>query len=273
MPDTTEKEYVLGTHDEEIARLGLQHRVWRPYSSKCWQRAGFTVGQRLIDVGAGPGLATSDLAEIVGPSGKVLALERSQKFCDHNRASCQIKGLDNVKVVQMDLVEDEIPEYGFDGAWCRWVMSFVVDPARVIRKVAKALNPGSNFALHEYVDYASWRAIPPAPLLEKFRTDVMLAWREAGGEPDVAAELPPILRDAGFDVVRAEPIVFTVQPKDYGWRWPAAFVNGNSKHMEEQGAMSHEDAEALRAEFAEMEADPHSIILSPVVLEIIAVKR
>jgi hypothetical protein len=43
--------------------------------------------------------------------------------------------------------------------------------------------------------------------------------------------------------------------------------------MEEQGAMSHEDAEALRAEFAEMEADPHSIILSPVVLEIIAVKR
>src|SRR5437762_1871503 len=26
----SEKDYVLGTHDEELLRLGLQHRVWRP---------------------------------------------------------------------------------------------------------------------------------------------------------------------------------------------------------------------------------------------------
>jgi hypothetical protein len=25
-----ERDYVLGTHDAEIARLGLQHRIWRP---------------------------------------------------------------------------------------------------------------------------------------------------------------------------------------------------------------------------------------------------
>lgn len=273
MPEAPEKAYVLGTHDEEIARLGLQHRVWRPYASACWQRAGFTVGQNLIDVGAGPGLATCDLAEIVGPSGRVLALERSQKFCDHNRASCEIKGLENVEIVQLDLVEDPMPANGFDGAWCRWVMSFVTDPARVVRKVAAGLKSGGAFALHEYVDYSSWRAIPPAPLMEKFRDDVMEAWRGAGGEPDIAVLLPPMLRDAGFDVIRAEPIVFTVQPKDYGWKWPAAFINGNSRHMENQGEMSGESAEALREEFRLMEADPESIILSPIVLEVIAVKR
>ncbi len=27
---TTDRDYVLGTHDEELERLGLQHRVWRP---------------------------------------------------------------------------------------------------------------------------------------------------------------------------------------------------------------------------------------------------
>src|SRR5437867_13080004 len=75
-----ERDYVLGTHDEELARLGLQHRVWRPVVLDCWQRAGITVGKRVLDVGAGPGYATVDLAEIVGPPGEVVALERSNKF-------------------------------------------------------------------------------------------------------------------------------------------------------------------------------------------------
>ena len=75
-----EGDYVLGTHEEELARLGLQHRVWRPVVLDCWQRAGISVGKRVLDIGAGPGYASIDLAEIVGPTGEVVALERSQNF-------------------------------------------------------------------------------------------------------------------------------------------------------------------------------------------------
>ena len=63
-----ENDYVLGTNDEELERLGLQHRVWRPIVLDCWRRAGITFGSRVIDVGAGPGFATMDLAELVGPT-------------------------------------------------------------------------------------------------------------------------------------------------------------------------------------------------------------
>ncbi len=63
-----DRDYVLGTHEKELARLGLQHRVWRPVVLDCWQKAGITVGKRVLDVGAGPGYATVDLAEIVGPT-------------------------------------------------------------------------------------------------------------------------------------------------------------------------------------------------------------
>ena len=74
-----ERDYVLGTHDEEIERLALQHRVWRPRASDAWRRAGFTQGQTILDVGCGPGHATLDLAEIVGQSGRVVALDRSRQ--------------------------------------------------------------------------------------------------------------------------------------------------------------------------------------------------
>src|SRR5438128_932191 len=45
----SDREYVLGTHDEELARLGLQHRVWRPVVLDCWNRAGITVGKRVLE--------------------------------------------------------------------------------------------------------------------------------------------------------------------------------------------------------------------------------
>src|SRR3954471_3621912 len=72
MSAARETDYVLGTHDDEVARLGLQHRVWRSVVTDCWMRVGITHGWRVIDVGSGPGYATADLAEIVGPTGTVL---------------------------------------------------------------------------------------------------------------------------------------------------------------------------------------------------------
>src|SRR6476619_1705376 len=106
---TTERDYVLGTHDEELARLGLQHRVWRPVVLDCWQRAGITVGKRVLDVGAGPGYATVDLAEIVGPTGEIVALERSENFIRAMEQACRARSLANVTIHQLDLVADELP--------------------------------------------------------------------------------------------------------------------------------------------------------------------
>src|SRR5207245_9539664 len=95
----SDRDYVLGTHDEELARLGLQHRVWRPVVLDCWQRAGITVGKRVLDVGAGPGYATVDLAEIVGPTGEIVALERSENFISGMEQGWPQRSLDHVNMI------------------------------------------------------------------------------------------------------------------------------------------------------------------------------
>src|SRR5206468_8251332 len=89
----SERDYILGTHDEELERLGLQHRVWRPRALDAWRRAGITAGQTVLDVGCGPGYAALDLAEIVGPSGRVVALDRSRRFLDALERSRDQRGL------------------------------------------------------------------------------------------------------------------------------------------------------------------------------------
>src|SRR5437660_12837206 len=132
----TERDYVLGTHDEEIARLGLQHRVWRPVALESWQKAGITVGSRVLDVGAGPGYATVDLAEIVGPTGEVVALERSSKFVRAMEEACRARSLTNVKIHELDLMTDDLPKGDYDFYWCRWVVSFGNDRSLLVKKLA-----------------------------------------------------------------------------------------------------------------------------------------
>ena len=99
----------------------------------CWSRAGITAGSKVIDVGAGPGYATVDLAEIVGPTGRILAIERSARFLEVAKQACAMRGLTNVQFRQADLMEEPLGQPGADVAWCRWVASFVASPEKLIR--------------------------------------------------------------------------------------------------------------------------------------------
>src|SRR4029434_9417082 len=100
---SAELDYVLGTHEEEISRLGLQHRIWRPVVLDCWQKAGITVGSCVLDVGAGPGYEATDLAEIVGRTGKVVAVERSSNFVRTLKERSQGESFRNVEIHELDL--------------------------------------------------------------------------------------------------------------------------------------------------------------------------
>src|SRR5690349_13834976 len=104
-----ERDYVLGTHDEEVMRLALQHRVWRRRALDAWIDAGFTSGQTLIDVGAGPGHATIDLAEIAGANGRVVAIDRSARFLDFLKRTAADRALKNISTFEADLDEDRFP--------------------------------------------------------------------------------------------------------------------------------------------------------------------
>jgi hypothetical protein len=101
----------------------------------------------------------------------------------------------------------------------------------------------------------------------------MANWREAGGEPDVALDLPGLLADAGFAVRHAAPLVFCVRPRDDAWRWPAEFVDVHLDRMLALGQADPAWAESVREELCAAEADPATLMITPLVLEIIADRR
>ena len=133
MSRSKERDYVLGTHEEELERLGVQHRAWRPVVLDCWKQAGITAGSKVLDVGAGPGYATVDLAEIVGSTGRVVAVERSGNFVEAIKNAARKGGFSNIDVHELDLMNDDLPGSSFDFAWCRWVLCFVSNPELLVQ--------------------------------------------------------------------------------------------------------------------------------------------
>lgn len=270
---TRETDYVLGTHDDEVARLGLQHRVWRDVVVECWRRVGITDGWRVLDVGSGPGYATADLAEIVGPTGSVIGIERSARFLEAARERCARRGLSNVEFREGDLMEISLGELNRDASWCRWVTNFVSSPKTLVEKIAGALRPGGVAIFHEYSDYLTFRFMPIRPALERFEIEVSESWKASGGDPDVARHLPGLLRAAGLRVIEIVPRVRTISPRDYTWQWPKSFIEINVRRLQELGRISNDLAADILREFHEADADPDSWFTTPMFLEIVARKE
>ena len=268
-----EGDYVLGTGDPEVERLGLQHLVWRPRASDAWRRAGFTVGQHLLDIGCGPGYATLDLAAIVGRTGKITAIDRSPAFLETLQERLASARIRNVATVDQDLDDGRLPALNADGAWIRWVFAFLTKPRQLVRAIHGALKPGAVVVIHEYFDYAEWRISPREPQFEEFVQAVIRSWRQSGGEPNIGLDLMGWLPKEGFEIRELRPIVDIITPRDFIWQWPSSFLDVGIKRLVSLGYLPETRAAEIRETFRRIEKDPDTRMITPGVLEIIATRR
>jgi ubiquinone/menaquinone biosynthesis C-methylase UbiE len=266
----SETNYVLGTNDAEIARLGLQHRVWLPYAAAAWGRAGFAQGQTIIDLGSGPGYVSLELAKIVGPGGRVVAVERSQRFLSHLESERSRLGLAQIETVQADLDDLVSLDVQADGLWCRWVCAFVRHPGELVARFRGMMKSGGAAVFHEYSEYRTWRLLPDSDELNYFVDRVIEVWRADGGEPDVGRSLPHWLEHSGFNVEVVRPIVEVLTPADPMWAWPRAFIESGSERLRSLGVFDADRAQRIRAAFTEAETVPGVRLITPTVLEVIA---
>lgn len=271
---TTRGDYVLGSHDAEIDRLGFQHAMWSELVHDAWSRAGLAAGQWVVDVGAGPGFATDDLAAIVGPGGGVTAVERSHRYLEHLRARAA-RSASRVAVHEHDLMLARIPRSGasdglHDAAWCRWVAMFVPSVPTLVERIRASLRPGGIAVFHEYAHYRTYGAQPPGQGITDFVEAAIASFREADGNPDAAGPVLEALRATGFRIREVRPIVRAARPGQPLWDWPAGFIRTYVPRLRELGRVDDAWCARVLADVADAERDPNAVLLTPMVLEIIA---
>jgi SAM-dependent methyltransferase len=165
---------------------------------------------------------------------------------------------------------DPIPVKEVDAAWARWIFAFLPDPKPALEKLVGALKPGGALVIHEYIDYQTWRLAPRAPNFERFVDEVVANWRASGGEPDIARDLPAWLTEMGLKLESLKPYVDVVSRDDNVWRWPIGFFDIHIDRLLELNRITPETAKDMRDEFARVSEQPGTLMVTPLVLEIVA---
>jgi SAM-dependent methyltransferase len=87
-------------------------------------------GERVLDVGVGPGLLALDLARLVGESGRLVGLDRAPAMVA--AASARLAGLPQAEVRIGDAANLDLPEGAFDAAVSTQVYEYVADMPRAL---------------------------------------------------------------------------------------------------------------------------------------------
>ena len=173
--------------------------------------AGVTPGQRVLDVGCGPGALTGELLRRLEPA-DVAAVEPSAPFVAAARA--RHPGID----VRQAPAEDIPFEDGeFDAALAQLVVHFMADPVQGLREMGRVARPGGTVAACVW-DHAG--GIGP---LSPFWDAVHRLDPDAPDESHLAGaregHLAELFREAGLDDVEDTTLTVSVAHEGFDAWW------------------------------------------------------
>ena len=135
--------------------MGATARGWndagtviRPWLHKATQAmlgmAGVKPGSHVLDVAAGAGDQTLDIAERVGPHGYVLATDLSPEILQFAAEQAAAAGHRNVETRVSDGQKLQVEDARFDVVVCRLGLMFFADPLQGLREMVRVLKPGGT---------------------------------------------------------------------------------------------------------------------------------
>lgn len=108
--------------------------------------AHITVGARVLDIAAGAGDQTLDIARRVGPQGWVLATDVSPGILGLAQKNIQAAGLSQVSTQVADAQSLDLAGSNFDAAICRLGLMFCCAPLEALNEIRVALRPAGRFS-------------------------------------------------------------------------------------------------------------------------------
>ena len=174
---------------------------------------GAAPGERVLDVGCGPGFYCAELVEEVGAEGSVLGLDASPQMLALAARRCA--GHENVEFKEADATALGVEPGSFDAALCVQVLEYMPDVAAVLAELHRAVRPGGRVVLWD-VDWVtvSWHSTDPRRMQR-----VLEAWDEHVVHPSLPRLLAPAMRAAGFADVEMQGHSFATadfDPDTYG---------------------------------------------------------
>ncbi len=145
---------------EKPFRKDLSHRNWAQVYQRQALRAdllddwigalGLGAGDRVIEIGAGPGYFSLALAERVGPKGMVYAVDRSADALAELERRQRARGIAQIERIVADASALDPAAVKARAALLTMVLHHADDPAGILASVARLLPPGGLAVIGEF---------------------------------------------------------------------------------------------------------------------------
>lgn len=243
MPRTAERATELADFVEVRARSVDELKTREAYLDLLEMHPG----ERVIDVGAGSGVVTRDIARRLGPAGSVLAVDPNTLLMELGRRLADEQGVaDLIEWREGDARRLPVEDGAFDVVVCSTVLAHIPDSDPVVQELMRVLRPGGRIGIFE-IDPESFMIAHPDRVMTR---RILAAATDYGfANALVSRRLPGLMKAAG--VTNLQTRAYTSLETD-----PGGFVARAAALRpvvaEQAGAITHTEGDAwlsrLRAE-------------------------
>jgi ubiquinone/menaquinone biosynthesis C-methylase UbiE len=207
-------------------------------------------GDRVVDVGVGPGFLAAEMAEALGPSGLVCGVDVSASMLALAAGRATPPGSAPIELHEAAATAIPHPDGSFDVAVSTQVFEYLPDVAAALAELRRVLRPGGRVVLLD-TDWDSivWHARDRDRMLR-----VLAVWEEHLADPGLPRTLTASLRRAGFTV--AAPRVLPLFDVGYDPRtFSGGLIELVAGFVAGRGGITAEEAEDWAAELRSLGAD------------------
>ena len=174
---------------QETFRKDLTHLTWDEVYARQVKRASLVgewmdalrlkSGDRLLEIGAGPGYVSLMLADRVGPAGIIYAVDRSADALAYLQRLQKERGTSNIERLVADAATMKLSDLHVDSALVTMVLHHADDPPGILRNVARLLRPKTLAIVAEFHPDGPCDQGPPRE--HRVAPGQVNAWCEAAG--------------------------------------------------------------------------------------------
>ena len=155
-------------------------------------------GERILDLGCGPGFLAAEMAEALGPEGVVHGVDASPSMLAIAARREHSDRAAPVELSEQDAARLRFPDASFDAAVSTQVYEYVPDMPAALAEARRVLVPGGRLLVLD----TDWDSIVWRSSDDRRMQRVLTAWDEHLVHRDLPRRLPELLGRGGFTLRR-----------------------------------------------------------------------
>ena len=208
--------YALGHTPEEYHRLRAQARMWEEAAGRLFDRIGLAAGASCLDAGCGPGETMRAMAERVGPTGRVVGIDRDTSLGGLAVEMLHGEGHRQCSFREHDFSQAEtVPGGPFDLVHARLLLFHLPQRVDALGRLWEAVAPGGHLIIQDY-DFRSIGAVPDLASIAELTRVFTAAFTVVGADVHIGIRLPELFQQAGVGAPDGTDIAGYLDPLPTG---------------------------------------------------------